>query len=240
MFPIIPLGTGGANEISGKYSWPGTYAVRAETLRAIFMDLATELGEQGFRWIFVVHNHGSPWHNKALDQAGDFFRDTYGGRMVNLTGLEPDWAQVAAARKGLVKPEADAEDARSVHAGLSETSRVMYVRPDLVSAEKVRATTSVTTPLPRLVEVARKPDWPGYFGAPRFASAELGRAEHEAAASAWIALATRILNGEDERKMQRYADMMLGIPMIQAMGTGSAQYEATVARKQSEWIARQK
>lgn len=85
MFPIIPLGSGGANEIGGKYSWPGTYAVRPETLRAIFMDLATELGEQGFRWVFVVHNHRSPWHNEALDQAGDYFRDTYGGRMVNLT-----------------------------------------------------------------------------------------------------------------------------------------------------------
>lgn len=105
MFPIIPLGSGGANEISGKYSWPGTYAVRVETLRAIFMDLATELGEQGFRWVFVVHNHGSPWHNQALDDAGDYFRDTYGGRMVNLTGLEPDWQKVGAARKGLVTPE---------------------------------------------------------------------------------------------------------------------------------------
>ena len=40
VFPIVPLGSGGANEIAGKYSWPGTYAVRTATLRAIFMDLA--------------------------------------------------------------------------------------------------------------------------------------------------------------------------------------------------------
>lgn len=240
IFPMIPLGTGGANEIAGKYSWPGTYAVRAETLRAIFMDLATELGEQGFKWIFIVHNHGSPWHNKALDEAGDFFRDTYGGRMVNLTGLEPDWSTVAAARKHLVTPQMEAEDANSVHAGLSETSRVMYVRGDLVSAETVRATPSVTTPLPRLAETAQQANWPGYFGAPRYANAAIGKADHEASAKAWISIALRILSGEEDRTMQRYADTMLSIPMIQVMGKGRQHYEGTVAKKQSDWLARRK
>ncbi len=86
IFPIIPLGNGGANEIGRKYSFSGTYTVRFSTLRAVFMDLATELGEQGFRWIFVVHLHGAPNHNRALDQAGDYFHDTFGGEMVNLWG----------------------------------------------------------------------------------------------------------------------------------------------------------
>src|SRR5436190_7591702 len=36
VFPTIPLGHGGANEIGGKYAFPGTYAVRRTTLRAIF------------------------------------------------------------------------------------------------------------------------------------------------------------------------------------------------------------
>jgi len=86
-FPLIPLGVGGANEIGRKYSFSGTYAVRMATLRAVLMDLATELGDQGFKWIFVVHSHGSPNHHLALNQAGDYFHDTYGGRMVNLFGL---------------------------------------------------------------------------------------------------------------------------------------------------------
>ena len=67
IFPLIPLGNGGANEIGRKYSFSETYTVRFSTLRAVFMDLATELGEQGFRWIFVVHLHGAPNHNRALD-----------------------------------------------------------------------------------------------------------------------------------------------------------------------------
>lgn len=73
MFPPIPLGSGGANEIGGKYRFPGTYAVRPATLRAVFMDLAAELGEQGFRWLFIVNDHGSPDHNRMLDHAGGFF-----------------------------------------------------------------------------------------------------------------------------------------------------------------------
>jgi creatinine amidohydrolase/Fe(II)-dependent formamide hydrolase-like protein len=58
IFPTIPLGHEGANEIGGKHVFPGTYSVRRTTLRAIFMDLATELGLQGFRRIFVMHGHG--------------------------------------------------------------------------------------------------------------------------------------------------------------------------------------
>src|SRR6185436_5832366 len=57
LFPTVPLGYGGANEIGRKYSFPGSYNVRADTLRAVYMDLADALGEQGFRWVFVVDNH---------------------------------------------------------------------------------------------------------------------------------------------------------------------------------------
>ena len=67
IFPTIPLGNSGANEVGLKYSFPGTYTVRFETLRAIFLDIATELGEQGFKHIFVIHGHGAPNHQRALD-----------------------------------------------------------------------------------------------------------------------------------------------------------------------------
>ena len=85
----MSVGASGYNEIGRQFVFPGTYAVRPSTLKAIYMDLASQLGEQGFKWIMVVHVHGSPLHIAALDEAGDFFRDTYGGRMVNLWGLLP-------------------------------------------------------------------------------------------------------------------------------------------------------
>jgi creatinine amidohydrolase/Fe(II)-dependent formamide hydrolase-like protein len=235
VFPMIPLGAGGANEIGGHYVWPGSYGVRTATLRAIFMDLATELGEQEFQWVFVVHGHGSPWHNQALDQAGDYFRDTYGGHMVNLTGIEPDWEAIRRGRAGLVSAEVLAEDANSVHAGLSETSRILYIRPDLVSPT-VREVPSITAPVQEIVEVARTASWPGYFGAPRHASAALGRADLDGSHGAWIDIAMRILDGADERTMPRYVDMMLAIPLIHAIGEGTARYDSTVAERQEAWF----
>jgi creatinine amidohydrolase/Fe(II)-dependent formamide hydrolase-like protein len=89
LFPQIPLGNDPANTIGGKRVFPGSYTIRMATLRAIYMDLANELGEQGFRWVFLVHNHGAPNHHKALNQASDYFHDVYGGTMVHLFGLKP-------------------------------------------------------------------------------------------------------------------------------------------------------
>ncbi len=62
LFPQIPFGSTGSNDIGNQPSFPGTYTVRPSTLRAVFMDLASELGDQGFRWIMVVHVHGAPLH----------------------------------------------------------------------------------------------------------------------------------------------------------------------------------
>ncbi|MBK6844850.1 MAG: creatininase family protein [Gemmatimonadetes bacterium] len=62
IFPPVSVGASGSNEIGRQYSFAGTYAVRPSTLRAAFVDLASELGEQGFRWVLVVHVHGSPLH----------------------------------------------------------------------------------------------------------------------------------------------------------------------------------
>jgi creatinine amidohydrolase/Fe(II)-dependent formamide hydrolase-like protein len=87
IFPLIPLGTYPANALGQKYVFPGSYTVRPSTLRAVFMDLATDLGEQGFRWVFVVHSHLAPSNSRTLNQAGDYFHDIYGGHMVHLAAL---------------------------------------------------------------------------------------------------------------------------------------------------------
>ena len=64
IFPIVPLGAAPANVVGQKYVFPGSYSVRPSTLRAIFMDLATDLGEQGFHWIFLVQAHGGLDYNR--------------------------------------------------------------------------------------------------------------------------------------------------------------------------------
>jgi hypothetical protein len=53
------------------------------------MGIATELGEQGFKNLFIIHGHSAPSHQRALDQTADYFNETYDGKMVNLMGLNP-------------------------------------------------------------------------------------------------------------------------------------------------------
>ncbi len=172
IFPTIPLGNSGANDVGLKYSFPGTFTVRFETLRSIFMDLATELGEQGFKYVFVIHGHGAPNHQRALDQAADFFNDNYHGKMVNLFGLNPiieNWFS------GQMTEEQNKEDGFSIHAGMKETSSMLYMRPDLVDTNYKHAIPLTGFDMESLMQIAKKPDWPGYFGSERLANSEFGK-----------------------------------------------------------------
>jgi creatinine amidohydrolase/Fe(II)-dependent formamide hydrolase-like protein len=236
VFPSIPLGVGGANELGGKYTWPGTYAIRSSTLRAIFMDLATELGEQGFRWVFVVHGHGAPLHNRVLDEAGDYFREMYKGRMVHLLGLEADMSAHESEHRRHIPFEARKEDGDSVHAGLVETSVMIYLRPGLV-APGYRDLPSLTpVSLDRLSEISRAATWPGYFGAPRLATAETGRFLVEAKTQEYVRLAMRILDGLDERTVARYADRVLALPPIRADVNRTLDREQAEEARQRGWL----
>jgi creatinine amidohydrolase/Fe(II)-dependent formamide hydrolase-like protein len=233
IFPSIPLGSGGANEIAAKLPFPGTYAVRPETLRAIFMDLAEELGQQGFRWIFLLHGHGAPLHNQALDDAGDYFRDTYGGRMIHLVGfIFPR----DLAKHGVAK-EAIEENGFEVHAGLAETSQVMALRPDLVSRTVSDAPSFGPADPAALGSVVARPDWPGYVGAPRYATADLGRSLTQTENEWFVTQALRILDGKaDERQMPRASAATQDEAFMKVLEPAK-QRDAAMARRQREWLA---
>jgi creatinine amidohydrolase len=235
-FPMIPLGSGGANEIGEKWSYPGSYTVRPATLRAVYMDLATSLGEQGFRWIFVVNAHGSPTHNVILDQAGDYFRDTFGGHMVHLTGiLTPGAPLDSIAGKALAS-----EDGFTVHAGLAEHAQVMALRGDLVARSIQNAPSITAKDFPDLVRIAHQPDWPGYFGAPRHASVALGQALLAGELRPHVEAAMKILDGADERTLPRYSKMIYTVPGVSAVMDSSTKHEAAIEGRQQAWLARRR
>ena len=236
VFPMVPLGNCGANEIGGKYAFPGTYSVRFATLRAVFMDLATELGEQGFRWIFVIHGHGAPNHNRALDQAGDYFRETYRGRMVHLAGLMP----VIGAWDGEKSHAARQEDGLPIHAGMDETSMMLALRPDLVSPNYTSARPYAADKMEDLIQIARQRDWPGYFGSPRLATAAQYANGWQRASQQAIDIALRILDGSDERRIPGFGDEMKKSAPDVLLDRASLEHEQEVARKQQKWLKRKK
>ena len=239
VMPQINVGASGYNEFGGHYVFPGTYAVRPSTLRAMFMDLASDLGEQGFRWIFVVHVHGSPHHITALDDAGDFFRDTYGGRMVNLWGLLPvigGWGRAVAAFTDAEKKE----DGASFHGGMDEHSLMLHLRPEVVApGYKTAPVVTGATPKESL-EVARRADWPGYLGSPRLATAATGQRIWQSFAGAAIEYTLKILDGADPRQFPRYADLQRKNPIFAEWITTGAARDAERHARQQAWLAKRR
>lgn len=237
IFPLIPLGSGGGNEIGGHPVFAGTYAVRPETLRAIFMDIGTELGEQGFRYVFVMHLHGAPPHNMALDHAGQFFADVYGGQMHNLSG----YASVGYGAPELLSEEDLVENGFQIHAGIMETSIVMHLRPDFVSSDVTDAKPLAGRDLQEIVTIAEDPNWPGYFGSPRLASAALGKSLVDKRYRNLLELALRVLDGDDLSDEPRMAEVAYqeGGPQ-RTITRLSREENARRAKQQQEWIQRVK
>lgn len=193
IFPTVPLGVGSPEQFGGRSGFDGSFTVRPSTLRAVFMDLASALAERGFRWVFVIHMHGAPPHIRALDEAAQFFRDEYGGTMVSLTVLRS--GTYGPAVPDFRTREEWAEDGLSVHAGVSETSRILFLRPALVDPNYITAPSYSAQRPEDLTRIAASADWPGYFGSPRLARADLGAQELRARASALIEFVIKILDG---------------------------------------------
>ncbi len=235
VFPLIPLGTGAANEIGGKYTFDGSYAVRSATLRAVFMDLATELGEGGFRKIFVVHFHLAPNQSRALDQAADDFTDTYGGQMVHLVGLMPVIESYVGTAQRATEAQR-AENGFGVHADLVETSIILFLRPDLVAPGYVNALSFSGRSIGELIPAAENANWPGYLGAPRHAEADMGAVAMTSISTAMSGLALRILDGYDYRQIPRYGDVTKNDPANVRIDRRAVADEQENERKQAAWL----
>lgn len=235
VFPPISVGTSGSNEIGGQFTFPGTYTVRPSVLRAAFMDLASELGDQGFRWIMVVHVHGSPLHINALDQAGDFFHDTYHGQMVNLWGLLPvlaGWGSVLGTLPDSVKKE----DGVSLHGGLDEHSMMLYLAPKLVAPDYRNAPTFAGANYDSSFAVARRPGWPGYLGAPRLATAAIGKQIWDGFSGATVRTAVEILKGKDPATYPRYMSYLRKNPLYQGWIAAAERRDSTLGARQQDWL----
>lgn len=233
VFPQIPLGNDPANTIGEKTIFAGSYPIRMATLRAVYMDLANELGDQGFRWIFLVHNHGAPNNHKALNQASDYFHDSYGGTMVHLFGLNPVFLCCGTKEEFLSSAERN-EEGFTVHAGAGEHSQLYFLRPDLLAPDFKQAASFTARNFADHVRIAKAKDWPGYFGAPRLASPAMGAQEFERSSQKLNETALQILDGGDYRKIPRFADEM--DPLDVAGENAELARERIVEKRETEWL----
>lgn len=230
IFPIIPLGTGGANEIGRKYSFSGTYAIRQNTLRAIFMDLGSELGNQGFKKIFVVHMHGSANHNQAIDQAGEFFKETYDGNMINI------WNLAFRFSPDLKNDEEKKEDGLGYHAGMNETSMLYYLKPEIMNIAFKKAIPVTLLSSEDVVAKSMESDWQGYWGSPRLSSLSFGEKYWKGWVNSIIEQIDNILDNKYDFNSPTFYEIQSRDPVFKLLNEEAKNYEKKNEAKQNEWL----
>lgn len=233
MFPTIPLGVGSPEDFGGLSPFSGSYTLRPETLRAVYMDLASGLGQDGFRTIFVVNRHGAPAHNKALLDAAKYFNDRFDGTMAVLTSLiHEDGMKVPDH----LTPKQTLENGMAVHAGEEESSQMLFLRPDLVH-DDISDGSAYTAASPEdLIKIAEEPGWKGYFGSPRLATPSAGALIVNYRTSQTIDLALRILDGFDWRSLRTRADRNGMTPSFKTADDNILVRAEQERKKQEEWL----
>jgi len=208
VMPTLWYGIDGANLISERLDIRGTISLRPSTLRALAADLGSQLADQGFRWLFLVHVHGAALEHVALSDAADFVRETRGMGMFNIgsvgyTDRDPGVDSAFAARYSVAERDRIGFD---VHAGTAETSNMLAVRPDLVGSNAQSLPDVTVRGWEDLDQAGRRPGWQGYWSAPALADSSLGRRMLDAWAARWAGFALRAIRGEDVSKLPRYPD----------------------------------
>ena len=201
MMPPINYGQGGANLLGDQPLHPGTYAIRQSTLRSLVADVGGQIAQNGFTLIFVMNGHAAPTHNIAINEACDFVSESFRVTMLHLTGLFRADAAIQSNGKRINARHFSASELSSfgmdVHAGVSETSQMLAVRPDLVRPNYKTLPSRTGRSLEELRDIATAPGWQGYLSSPASATTVYGRAVKEWWIDGFTDLILRAVRGEN-------------------------------------------
>jgi creatinine amidohydrolase len=242
MMPPIHYGHGGANQLGGRPIHPGTYGIRRSTLRSLVADLGGQLAQNGFKWIFVLNGHGAPAHSVVINESCDFVSETFGVTMLHVSGLfKGDEATQAHGQKTKTEHFSTAELSSfgmDVHAGVSETSAILAIRPDLVRPDYKTLPGQAGQSLEELRKIALTPGWQGYLSSPARATAAYGRAVEEWWIDGFTALILRAVRGENLRARQRVPEALTPdlAPVLEKGFAEESAFEAKLER----WLAQRR
>ena len=234
IFPSIPLGVGSPETMGGIKSYPGVVFFRPQTFRAVLMDIGDMLAIQGFNWIFIVARHGAPLHSVVQNQACDYINENYGTKMVSLSSLE--YSTWRGEEVTLTENE-KSENGIDIHAGMDETSRMLYVAPELVNPEFADATATTVTSWDDFENIINQKDWKGYFGSPRLASSEAGEILFKKRIHNYSELAIKIIEGFDFKSLPRLGEPFEKLPDGAKKGSQTIiQLSDELTQQQNDWM----
>ena len=242
MMPAVPYGQGGANQLGDMMVHPGTYGIRQSTLRSIVADLGEHIAQNRFKWIFILNGHGAPPHNIAINEACDFVSEKYKVTMLHLTGLLRGDAAITERVRKIDAAHFSAADlagfGMDVHAGVTETSGMLAVRPDLVRPSYRTLPSQAGESLEALRAVATRPGWQGYFSSPAKSTAEHGRDVEEYWIEGFTELILRAVRGENLFVHARVPDAIppAAAPVLEKVLANEAEFETELEK----WLAARK
>ena len=242
MMPPINYGQSGANVMGGRLVHPGTYSIRQSTLRALVADVGGQIAQNGFKWVFVLNGHGAPTHNMAINEACDFVSETFRTTMLHLTGLFRADAAIQATGEEINARHFSAAERSTfgmdVHAGVSETSGILAVRPDLVRSDYKTLPSQAGRSLDELREFATAAGWQGYLSSPASATAAYGRDIEAWWIEGFADLILRAVRGENLFVHPRFPDAVPPevAPSIEKALAGETSYEGQLA----SWLERRR
>ena len=155
---------------------PGTIAASHRLLMDTILEMCDEIHRNGFKKIILYSCHGGNWHFLPFfAQQMPSLDRSYNVYVYSVMNMKEEQT------KTICKLAGTGDLGR--HAGIAETSLIMYIRPDLVRMETVD--TSQSKSLERLAQLQEKgvntgfnwySEYPWHFaGDPTGASAELGK-----------------------------------------------------------------
>ena len=143
---------------------PGTVGIGTATLRALAIDLVRDFHRHGMRSFVLISGHAGKTHVLTLVDAGEQLLDELPDIRVSVIS---EYHEIQEAGRELVEAADDS------HAGEIETSRVLFLRPELVKGTSPAEWPDI--PAARLVRDKRRHWRGGVWGDPSAASAEKGR-----------------------------------------------------------------
>lgn len=237
LFPVIPLGECGANDLAWQFDHIGTFPVRFETLRDVAIDLGTAIARKGFQNIFLIDAHGCPLHNIAFNQAAAFVSERYNVRMVSITPLAK--AKGYPAQEPMNKYLGTGWQEKlgwEGHAGAAETSENLFVRSDLVKSEYKTLPPFVAKDFAEVLRTHEKSGWQGYWGDPARASKALGQELMNDRIEESFRIAEKALAGEDLTKLPVYPHNLPSLPESEGLVKKQLENYAAQAAEIEAWL----
>jgi creatinine amidohydrolase len=239
MMPAINYGNSGANQLGDRPIHPGTYGIRQSTLRSLVVDVGAQIAQNGFKWIFVLNGHGAPTHGIALNQACDFVSEMFRVTMLHLTAVFTADAAIQSRGEKIkarhFRPDELSSFGMDVHAGVSETSQLLAVHPNLVRPVYKSLPSQAGGSLEELRQIATLPGWQGYLSSPGKATAAYGRAVKEWWIAGFTDLILRAVRGENMFIHARVPETVP--PAVQPVLEKALANEATFGATLESWLA---